>query len=111
MSSSHSTSASSNSLTSPFVFRGQDWLLWSQKVQAYCRALGYWDAVEDTMVAIPSPGPGVTLTFSESLTLHKLEQEQRDKKAKALGTLHCFMSDQLREKHAALDTPKLLWDT
>ena len=95
--------SSSFSAPSPPIFNGENYSIWSIKMQTYLKAYGLWDATTTTH----EPAP---LRENATLNQIRLFEEQMSKGFKALTAIHSSVSDTIFTRIMTCKTAKEAWD-
>ena len=96
------TSYNNISGSSPPIFTGENYNVWSVKMQAYLKGSLLWEAVEKEMET--------DLPVNPTLNQIKTYEERVSRKFRALSTLHAAVDETIFTRIMACETAKQLWD-
>ena len=96
------TSYNNISGSSPPIFTGENYNVWSVKMQAYLKGSLLWEAVEKEMET--------DLPVNRTLNQIKTYEERVSRKFRALSTLHAAVDETIFTRIMACETAKQVWD-
>ena len=87
---------------SPPIFSGENYHVWSVKMEAYLRGLLLWEAVESNFETVVPQNP--------TLNQLKVYEEKVSRKYRALSCLHLAVNETTFIRIMACKTAKEVWD-
>ncbi|KAL4280510.1 hypothetical protein GQ457_03G037790 [Hibiscus cannabinus] len=88
---------------SPPIFDGENYQLWTVRMETYLEALDLWEAVEEDYGVPPLPN-------NPTMAQLKTHKEKKTRKAKAKATLFAAVSTTIFTKIMSLRSAKEVWD-